>query len=95
MYGKNNRILYSAKFSQGFKVVAAKRTRQAAGVFNGGTKIRMTGRAGLERCLQPLHRVLLSRPVKSFVVQAGNSEDHAEIAALRKEGRLISRSHRG
>jgi hypothetical protein len=24
MYGKNNRILYSAMFSQGFKVVAAK-----------------------------------------------------------------------
>ncbi len=44
MYGKNNRILYTAKFSQGFKVVAAKRTRQGAGVSNGGTKIRVTGR---------------------------------------------------
>jgi hypothetical protein len=43
MYGKNNRILYSAKFSQGFKVVAAKRTRQGAGVSNDGTKIRVTG----------------------------------------------------
>jgi hypothetical protein len=41
MYGKDNRILYSAKFSQGFKVVAAKRTWQAAGVSGGGTKIRV------------------------------------------------------
>jgi hypothetical protein len=41
MYGKDNRILYSAKFSQGFKVVADKRTWQAAGVSGGGTKIRV------------------------------------------------------
>jgi hypothetical protein len=34
MYGKGNRILYSAKFSQGFKVVAAKATWQAAGVLD-------------------------------------------------------------
>ena len=44
MYGKNNRILYSAKFSQGCEVVAGERTRQAAGVSNGGTKVRMTRR---------------------------------------------------
>jgi len=43
MYGKNNRILYSAKVSQGFKMVAAIRTRQGAGVSNGGKKIRVTG----------------------------------------------------
>jgi hypothetical protein len=43
MYGKNNRILYSAKFPQGFKLVAPKRTRQGAGVPNGGTTIRVTG----------------------------------------------------
>jgi hypothetical protein len=41
MYGKDNQILYSAKLSQGFKVVAAKRTRQAAGVSGGGAKIRV------------------------------------------------------
>jgi len=45
MYGKDNRILYSTKFLQGFKVVAAKRTWQAAGVPNDGTKVRMTWRA--------------------------------------------------
>ena len=43
----------------------------------------------LEGCLQPLHGILLLRAVQTFVVHAGNSEDHAEIAALRKEGRLI------
>jgi hypothetical protein len=42
MYGKDNRILYSAKLSQGFKGVAANRTRQAAGVYSGGPKIRVT-----------------------------------------------------
>ena len=41
MYAKDNQILYSAKFSQGFKVVAAKRTRQAAGVSGEGAKIRV------------------------------------------------------
>ena len=44
MYGKNNRILSSPKVSQGFKVVAAKRTRQGAGVSNVGTTICVTGR---------------------------------------------------
>ena len=44
---------------------------------------------GFERCLQPLHRILLFRAVKTFVVHAGNTENHAEIAALGKEGRLI------
>ena len=43
MYGKDNRVLYSAKFSQGFKV-AARRAWQVAGVSNGDTKIRVTGR---------------------------------------------------
>jgi hypothetical protein len=42
MYGKDSQILYSAGFSQGFKVVTAKRTWQAAGVSGGGTKIRVT-----------------------------------------------------
>jgi hypothetical protein len=42
MYGKDNRILYSAKLSQGFKGVAAKHRRQAAGVSSGGPKIRVT-----------------------------------------------------
>jgi hypothetical protein len=47
MYGKNNRILCSAKISQGCKVVAAKWTRQAAGVSGGGTKVRVTERDNL------------------------------------------------
>ena len=47
MYGKVNRILYSAKISQSCKVVAAERTRQGAGVFSGGTKVRVTGRGNL------------------------------------------------
>jgi hypothetical protein len=41
MYGKDNRILYSAKLSQGFKMAAAKRTWQAAGVSDRGPKIRV------------------------------------------------------
>jgi hypothetical protein len=54
MYGKDNQILYSAKFSQGFKVVAARRAWQVAGVSNGDTKIRVTGQethvvAGISR----------------------------------------------
>jgi hypothetical protein len=44
MYGKDNQILCSAKFSQGFKVVAARPAWQVAGISNGGTKIRVTGR---------------------------------------------------
>jgi hypothetical protein len=47
MYGKDNRILYSPKLSQGFKVVAAKRTRQAGGISGGSAKIRMTARKEL------------------------------------------------
>ena len=45
--GKNNRILYSPKLSQGSKLVVAKPTRQAAGVSGGGTKVRVTGRGRL------------------------------------------------
>jgi 3-oxoacyl-(acyl-carrier-protein) synthase len=41
MYGQDNQILYSAKFSQGFNVVAARRAWQVAGVSNGGTEIRV------------------------------------------------------
>ena len=44
MYGKDNRVLYSAKFSQSFNVVAARRAWQVAGVSNGDRKIRVTGR---------------------------------------------------
>jgi hypothetical protein len=44
MYGKDNRVLYSAKLSEGFKVVAAKRTRQVAGISGGSAKIRVTAR---------------------------------------------------
>jgi len=42
MYGKDNRVLYSAKFAQGFEVVAANPTWQGAGFSNGGIKIGMT-----------------------------------------------------
>ena len=36
MYGKDNRVLYSAKFSQGFKVVPAKPSWEGACFFTGG-----------------------------------------------------------
>ncbi len=42
-----------------------------------------------QRRLQPLHRVLVLRAVKTFVVHARNAEDHAEITALGEEGRLV------
>ena len=42
-----------------------------------------------QRRFQPLHRILLLRAVKAFVVHAGNTENHADIAGLSKEGRLI------
>src|ERR1700689_1961925 len=44
---------------------------------------------GLQGRFQPLHRILLLRAVKTFVVHAGNAENHADIAALGKEGRLV------
>ena len=44
---------------------------------------------GFQSGFQPLHRILLLRAVKAFVVHAGNTENHADIAALRKKGRLI------
>jgi hypothetical protein len=42
-YGKDNRILHTAKLSQGFKVVPPSRIWQGAGVSTGGTKIGVTG----------------------------------------------------
>ena len=47
MYGKDNRLLYSARFLQGFEVVAARRAWQVAGVSSGGTKVRVTERGNL------------------------------------------------
>src|ERR1700693_2470721 len=44
---------------------------------------------GFQRRFQPLHRILLLRAVETFVVHAGNAENHADITALGKEGRLI------
>src|ERR1700685_4029880 len=44
---------------------------------------------GFQRRLQPLHCILLLRTVEAFVVHAGNAENHADITALGKEGRLI------
>jgi len=59
MYGKDNRILYSTKFSQGFEVVAAKGKWQAAGVSGGGAKIRV--RQGAETQWQNSYRAGLTR----------------------------------
>jgi hypothetical protein len=42
-YGKDNRVLHTAKFSQGFKVVATGRTWQSIGISTTGTTIRVTG----------------------------------------------------
>src|SRR5580700_7538480 len=47
---------------------------------------------GFQRCLQPLHRILLLRAVKTFVVHARNAENHADITTLGKEGRLAPES---
>jgi hypothetical protein len=43
MYGKDNRVLHTAKLSQGFKVGPPSRTWQGAGISTGGTKIGVTG----------------------------------------------------
>ena len=67
MYGKDNRVLYSAKVSQGFKVVAARRTWQAAGVSGRDTKIRV--RPGAETRWQS-HIVLKSGPIRLFLMVA-------------------------
>ena len=42
-YGKDSRVLHTAKLSQGFKVVSPSRTWQGAGISTGGTKIGVTG----------------------------------------------------
>ena len=42
-YGKDNRVLYTAKLSQGFQVVAPSRGWQGADISTGGTKIGVTG----------------------------------------------------
>jgi hypothetical protein len=42
-YGKDNRVLHTARLSQGFKVVAPSRTWQGADISSGGTKIGVTG----------------------------------------------------
>src|SRR5579863_6122012 len=44
---------------------------------------------GFQRRLQPLHRIFLLRAVKTLVVHTGNAENHAQITALGKEGRLV------
>jgi hypothetical protein len=42
-HGKDNRVLHTARVSQGFKVVSPSRTRQGAGISTGDTKIGVTG----------------------------------------------------
>ena|ERR1700732_2044106 len=46
-YGKDNRILYSAKFSQSFEVAPTMPPWQAGGVSGGSAKIRVTARKQL------------------------------------------------
>src|SRR5712692_3797960 len=41
-YGKDNRVLHTAKLSQGFKVAPPSRTWQGAGIYTGRTKIGVT-----------------------------------------------------
>jgi hypothetical protein len=62
-YGKDNRVLHTAKLSQGFKVVPPSRTWQGVGVSTGGTKIGVTAPetrtakprlAGLDRSALPI-----------------------------------------
>src|ERR1700731_5328919 len=47
---------------------------------------------GFQRRLQALHRILLLQAVETFVVHAGNAENHADITALGKEGRLVPKA---
>jgi hypothetical protein len=42
-YGKDNRVLHTAKLSQEFKVAPPSRTWQSAGISTGRTKIGVTG----------------------------------------------------
>jgi hypothetical protein len=42
-YGKDNRVLHTAKLPQDFKVVSPSQTWQGAGISTGGTKIGVTG----------------------------------------------------
>ena len=44
---------------------------------------------GFQSGFQSFHRIFLLRAVKAFVVHAGNTEHHADIAALCQEGRFI------
>jgi hypothetical protein len=69
VYGKDDQILYSARFSQGFKVVAAKRTWQAAGVSGGDTKIRVRQSAETLGKV-PAERVVKSCPIRLFLIVA-------------------------
>jgi len=46
-YGKDNRVLHTARLSQGFKVGPPSRTWQGAGISTGSTKIGVTGSATL------------------------------------------------
>src|SRR5208282_2304426 len=47
------------------------------------------GAEGFQSGFQPLDRILLLRAVQAFVVHARNTENHADIAGLSEEGRLI------
>ena len=42
MYGKDNRVLHTAKLSQGFKVGPPSRTWQSPGISTGSTKVGVT-----------------------------------------------------
>jgi hypothetical protein len=52
-YGKDNRVLHTAKLSQGFKVVSPSRTWQGAGISTGGTTIGVTApETGMAKLVQ-------------------------------------------
>src|SRR5208282_4607162 len=44
---------------------------------------------GFQSGFQSLYRIFLFRAVQAFVVHAGNTEHHADIAAFSQEGRFI------
>jgi hypothetical protein len=44
---------------------------------------------GFQSGFQPLYGIFLFRAVQAFVVHTGNTQHHADVAGLRKKGRLV------
>jgi hypothetical protein len=86
MYGKSNRILYSAELSQGFKVVAAERTWQTAGVRSGGTKVGVIGRGNLNG----RRRIVLAvQAVKSRSLRLADAMARQESSSSERFGESV------